>query len=225
MVYSSTRVVIRLQPTPAYKPPIVTKMVRVEDGAPEGVVVAHTVPLYMSWGYQVSSVDQTREGHTVTEITMQHTQLEHHLMERVEALSARLAEFLKAYRCLKSQSDEAVENLTEIEEQFAQVKLREVALLAQQAKSLEEISELKDKLQASEDVERKAQHAESVALQNLALEKSHYEKKLLAATKEAQHSRSELVQVRAQAAIIAGELKGQHGREVGLMGAPDEGGH
>ena len=46
-VFNSARVVVRLQPTPAYKPPIVTKMVRVEDGAPEGVVVAHTVPLYI----------------------------------------------------------------------------------------------------------------------------------------------------------------------------------
>ena len=36
-VFNSARVVIRLQPTPAYKPPIVTKMVRVEDGAPEVV--------------------------------------------------------------------------------------------------------------------------------------------------------------------------------------------
>ena len=46
-----------MQPTPAYKPPIVTDLVRVEDGAPEGVVVAHHVPRYMSWGYQVSSLD------------------------------------------------------------------------------------------------------------------------------------------------------------------------
>ena len=38
-VFNSARVVVRLQPTPAYKPPIITKMVRVEDGAPEGVVV------------------------------------------------------------------------------------------------------------------------------------------------------------------------------------------
>ena len=38
------------------------------DGAPAGVVVAHhdIVPRYMSWGYEVGSVDHTKGGHTVS---------------------------------------------------------------------------------------------------------------------------------------------------------------
>ena len=53
--------------------------------------MAHHVLRYMSWGYEVGSVDQMKSGHTVTEITMQHTQFEHHLMERMEAMSAKLS--------------------------------------------------------------------------------------------------------------------------------------
>ena len=67
LVYSSARMVVRLEPTPAYKPPVSDASVRVEDGAPEGVVVAHhdIVPRYLSWGYAMGSDDHTKGGHTV----------------------------------------------------------------------------------------------------------------------------------------------------------------
>ena len=73
LVYSSARMVVRLEPTPAYKPPVSDDSVRAEDGAPEGVVVAHRVPRYLSWGYAMGSIDHSKGGHTVTEVTMQHT--------------------------------------------------------------------------------------------------------------------------------------------------------
>ena len=41
LVYSWARLVVRLEPTPEYRHPISNDSVRVEDGAPEGVVVAH----------------------------------------------------------------------------------------------------------------------------------------------------------------------------------------
>ena len=48
LVYSSARMVVRLGPTPGYEPPVSDDSVRIEDGAPEGVVVEHHVPRYMS---------------------------------------------------------------------------------------------------------------------------------------------------------------------------------
>ena len=92
LVYSSARMIVRLGPTPSYQTPVCDASVRIEDGAPEGVVVAAHVPRFMSWGYATNSEDHTREGHTVQEVTMQHTQYEHHLMERVEALTAKMAD-------------------------------------------------------------------------------------------------------------------------------------
>ena len=40
LVYSSATMVVRFEPTPGYQPLVSDDSVRVEDGAPEGVVVA-----------------------------------------------------------------------------------------------------------------------------------------------------------------------------------------
>ena len=83
------------------------------------------MPRHLSWEYEIASAGHSKGGHTVTEITMQHTQLEHHLMERVDALSAKLAEFVRSYRSPKSQSEEATANLVVIEGQVGIGKQRE----------------------------------------------------------------------------------------------------
>ena len=111
LVYSSARLVVWLEPTPGYKHPVSDDSVRVEDGAPEALVVAHHVPRYMSWAYEASSIDLSKGGHTVTEVMMQHTQFEHHLMERVEAMSTKVADFTKSYQELKVQGKQVSENL------------------------------------------------------------------------------------------------------------------
>ena len=75
-MYSSARLMVRLGPTPGYKHPVSDDSFRVENGAPEGVVVAHHAPRYLSRGYGMSSIG--------------HTQFEHHIMERVDALSSEI---------------------------------------------------------------------------------------------------------------------------------------
>ena len=59
----------------------------------------------------MGSVDQTKGGHTVAEITMQHTQLEHHLLERVDAMSAKMADFVRSYTYITSRSSRRVSKL------------------------------------------------------------------------------------------------------------------
>ena len=180
LVYSSARMVVRLGPAPGpgYQPPVSDDSVRVEDGSPEGVVVAHHVPRYMSWGYKVGSVDHTKGGHTVTKIAMQHTQLEHHLLERVDAMSAKMADFVRSYHELQSQSKQVAVNLAAIEEEVGIGKIREAELAAERSRYLDEREELNDKLQAASEVKTKAQYKESVALQNIDLERQSSEEKL-----------------------------------------------
>ena len=206
VVYSSARMVVRLEPTPAYKPPVSDALVRVEDGAPEGVVVAHHVPRYLSWGYAIGSDDHTKEGHTVTEVTMQHTQYEHRLIERVEALTAKMADFATLYHELKAQGLQVAENLAANEDQVNVGKQKEGDLSTERSNLLNERDELKEKLQASDQAKLRAQCAEGVALQNMALETQAFEKRLLEAAKEAQHCQNQLVRVGAEANTICVEL-------------------
>ena len=172
LVYSSARMVVRLEPTPGYKHPVSDDSVRVEDGAPEGVVVAYRVPRYLSCGYETGPIDHTKGGHTVTEvtITMQHTHFEHHLMERVDALSSKMADFIKLYHELKLQSSEASENLAAIEGQVGIGKQREKELATERSRYLDEREELnsKDRLQAANEAKTKAPYAEGAALQGQA---------------------------------------------------------
>ena len=137
---------------------------------------------------------------------MVHTQFEHHLMERVEAMSAKVADVTKSYQELKLQGEQVSENLAAIEAQVG-IGRQELDIYTERARYLSERDELSDKLQASNEAKLKAQFAEGVALTNQALEKEAFEKKVLEAPKEAQHSQNELVRCRAQANTACAELE------------------
>ena len=206
LVYSSARMVVRLGPTPGYQPPVSDNSVRVEDGALEGVAVAHQVPRYMSWGYEVGSVDHTKGGHTVTKIALQHTQLKHHLLERVDAMSAKMADFVRTYHELQSQSKQVATNLAAIEEEVGIGKIREAELAAERSRYLNEREELKDKLKAANEAKTKTQYRESVTLQNMDLERQSFKKKLSSAIKVAQQRLCEVERASADACSIPTEL-------------------
>ena len=208
LVFSSAQMVVRLEPTPEYSHPIRDPSVRIEDGAPEGVVIGHHVPPYMTWGYQVGSTDLThKDGHVLTKVTMVHTQFEHHLMERVEAMSAKVADFTKSYHELQLQGKQVSDNLAAIEAQVGAGKQREQQLEAEHARCLVEKGELLEKLEASDGAKAKAQFAEGEALRTLSLEKEAYDTKVQEVVKEAQHSQNELTRCQAQAAGVSKELE------------------
>ena len=145
----------------------------------------------------------------MTEITMQHTQLEHHLLERVDAMSAKMADFIKSYHELQSQSKQVAVNLAAIEEEVGVGKQREKELAIERSRYLDAREELKDKLQAADDAKKnKAQYNEGVALQNLDLrmQRQSSEKKLSSAVNEAQHRLNEVNHARADAFSIQAEL-------------------
>ena len=92
-------------------------------------------------------------------------------MERVEALSAKMADSERSHHQLKAQGLQVAENLAAIEAEVTAGKQTERELSTARANLLDEREELKEKLQASDQAKLKAQHAEGVALQNMSLEK------------------------------------------------------
>ena len=117
-----------------------------------------------------------------------------------------MADLARSYHELKAQGLQVAENLAAIEDQVNVGKQKERDLSTERSHLLDEREELKEKLQASDQAKLKAQCAEGVALQNMALEKQAFEKRLLEAAKEAQHCQNELVRVRAETNTICVEL-------------------
>ena len=76
----------------------------------------------------------------MTEITPQHTQLEHHLLERVDAMSSKMADFVRSYHELQCQNRQVAPNLAAIEAEVDDIvgKQKEAELVAERSKYLEE---------------------------------------------------------------------------------------
>ena len=95
LVYCSPQLVVKLAKThdQPYVPPVFEDMTSeecLEVDAPEGVHVACHVPCFMSWGFTTESEVVSEDGAEVMAVTREHTQFEHHLMEREAAMAPKL---------------------------------------------------------------------------------------------------------------------------------------